>query len=502
MDKESYLSKDKRLMIISNRLPIVVDTHDDSFNIIPGSGGLITALNPLLKQYGGVWIGWHGTKELTSEQLEIIKNQYFDSLGYILSPINLSDTEIELFYEGFSNKIIWPLFHDLQSQCHFEPSFWDAYKAVTLKFAEHILKQVTPNDVIWVHDYHLMLLGQELRAHGVNSKLVFFLHIPFTPLDIFMKIPWRFEILRGLLNYDFIGFQTTRDYRNFIQCITALLTDIEIELHETHALCRQGDREIYLGVFPISIDFEEFSSKAIKVSVQDTVRYIKETLGYRKIVFSVDRLDYTKGIPYRLDGIKCFLEQYPEMHRKVTFIQLIIPSRTDITDYQSLKEKIDSEISEINGKYTTTGWVPIHYMFYPLDRENLVAYYCAADAILVTPLKDGMNLVTKEYIASNIGEDGVVILSEFAGSACELQENSLLINPYDVEGMAKAIYTALKMPREERTMRMKALRSQVKENDIYHWVFRIFNAVHGNHHQDPPPPQDYFPKENIKTDSL
>lgn len=496
MHKESYLDKNQRLLIISNRLPIVVENREDSFKVIPGSGGLITALNPLLKQYGGTWIGWHGTSELSSSQLEIIKNQHFENLGYSLSPINLTESEIDLFYEGFSNKIIWPLFHDLQSQCHFDPSYWGAYKEVTAKFAEHVIQQAKPDDFIWIHDYHLMLLGQELRNRGVNSKLVFFLHIPFTPLDIFLKIPWRFEILQGMLNYDFIGFQTVRDYRNFIQCITALLTGVEIEVQETHAICRQGEHEVYLGVFPISIDFEEFDSTAKSEDVKDAAKHIKETLNDRKIIFSVDRLDYTKGIPYRLEGIHWFLEHYPEMHEKVTFIQLVIPSRAEIPEYHSLHENIERIIGQINGKYTTSGWVPVHYMYYSLDREHLGAYYSAADAILVTSIKDGMNLVAKEYIASNIDKDGVVILSEFAGAACELQDYALLINPYDIEGVAKAINTALLMPEEERKKRMKALRNVVKENDIFHWISRIFDAVRGNQKKIGPLSREYVPTEN------
>lgn len=472
-----YLLENQRLVIISNRLPIVVDQRQGAFSVIPGSGGLITALNPLLREYGGLWIGWHGASELTEDQIKLINNQYLETCGYSLSPINLSDAEIELFYEGFSNKIIWPLFHDLQSECHFDPLYWDSYKKVSVKFAEHAMKQIQPDDFIWVHDYHLMLLGHELRARGVHSKLVFFLHIPFAPLDIFMKIPWRLEILRGILGFDFVGFQSERDYANFIHCVAALLEGVVIEDHENHALCKLGDREIYLGVFPISIDFDEFASMARNEEVQDTVKYIKETLGHRKIVFSVDRLDYTKGIPYRLDGIRRFLERYPEMYEKVTFIQLVIPSRTHIAEYQALHAKIDREVSQINGKYTTSGWVPVHHMFYSLNREQLVAYYSAADAIFVTPIKDGMNLVAKEYIASNVDEEGVVILSEFAGAAYELHEGALLINPYDVEGLAETIHKALEMPVEERRSRMKLLRDIVSSNDIYHWITGIFFAM-------------------------
>jgi trehalose 6-phosphate synthase len=281
-----------------------------------------------------------------------------------------------------------------------------------------------------------------------------------------------------MLDYDHIGFQTQRDLRNFLDCIQALLPDVTISRDANHAICVNHERDVYVGVFPISIDFDEFFLAAKSPAVEEITSRIKSSLNNRQIIFSVDRLDYIKGIPYRLDGIKRFLEKYPEMHKKVTFVQLVVPSRIQIAEYSQLKEHIDREVSEINSLFTEKGWVPIHYMFFPLSREELVAYYRSADAILVTSIKDGMNLVAKEYIASNVEEEGVVILSEFAGAACQLKDDAILINPYDVEGLADAIAQALQMPLEEKKNRMRSLRNNVRDNDIYRWISQIFLATH------------------------
>jgi len=467
----------KKLVVISNRLPIVVDTCGTEITVSPASGGLITVIEPLLKANHGLWIGWPGIAEISENRVHKALQSYQQSVEYELSPVILNKEEVNLFYEGFSNKIIWPLFHDLPSECHFSPEFWRAYQQVNLKFAEKTHALVNDSDFIWIHDYHLILMGQKLREMGVFSKLVFFLHIPFAPLDIFMKIPWRLELLSGMMQYDFIGFQTQRDHQNFTYCVKQILKDVIIRQYDNHSIFVVDGREVYVGVFPIGIDFHSFDMLSSEDNVIEKSLNIRKSLLDRKIVFSVDRLDYTKGIPYRLLAIKEFLRKYPEMHQMVTFVQVLVPSRTCIQGYTDLKEKIDLEVSRINGEFTTNGWVPIHYMFHSISREELVAYYRAADVVLVTPVKDGMNLIAKEYIASNVEETGVVILSEFAGSACQLKEGALLINPYDIEGLANTIVYALNMPEDQRRMKMKSMRRNVQIEDSYRWVTSILHAV-------------------------
>ncbi len=495
MEDLTELLTSQRFIVVSNRLPILIKSAGGRPTISPASGGLITALEPLLKRNHGVWVGWPGNFDLSEDEVLKLSEKYHHRMGYNLHPIILTKEEVELFYEGFSNEILWPLFHDLQSECHFDPKFWETYQTVNQKFAIKSLPLIENDDFIWIHDYHLMLMGQYLRSEEISTKMSFFLHIPFAPLDIFLKIPWRFEILRGLLQYDFIGFQTKRDKRNFIHCIKTLLKDITIRTYKNHEICLIEGREVYIGTFPISIDFDEFSNLAQKGDVAEEARELKETLNEAKIVFSVDRLDYTKGIPYRLDGIRRFLEKYPEMHGEVIFLQLVVPSRTHISEYHDLKARIDQMVSEINSQFTRPGWVPIQYMFYELSRERLVAYYRAADVILVTPVKDGMNLVAKEYVAANVEENGVVILSEFAGAAAQMKEYSLLVNPYDVEGVADSIHFALNLPASDRKSFMQSLRKLIKTEDIYHWISSIHQATHSSSDEDIPVTEEYIPAE-------
>jgi alpha,alpha-trehalose-phosphate synthase [UDP-forming] len=495
VDHDELLAS-QRFIVVSNRLPVVIKSHQGKPTISPASGGLITALEPLLKRNHGVWVGWSGTFEYSEDQVLELSDAYYQKVGYHLHPVMLTQEEVELFYEGFSNEILWPLFHDLQTECHFDPKYWDTYQSVNQKFADEVFPLIEQDDFVWIHDYHLMLMGQCLRQKNLFTKMSFFLHIPFAPLDIFLKIPWRFEILRGLLQYDFIGFQTKRDKRNFIHCVKMLLKDITIRKYENHEICSIDNREVYIGSFPISIDFQEFSNLSEKKEVAKEAKALKTTLNDCNIVFSVDRLDYTKGIPYRLDGIRRFLEKYPEMHGEVIFLQVVVPSRTHIREYHELKVSIDQAVSEINSEFTTPGWVPIHYMFYPLSREQLVAYYRAADAILVTPIKDGMNLVVKEYVASNVDETGVVILSEFAGAAAQMKEYSLLVNPYDVEGVADSIHFALNLPEADRKNLMKPLRKLILSEDIYHWIASIHQATHSSNDEDIPVSEEYIPAEN------
>lgn len=486
-----------RLLIVSNRLPVVF-THSENGELKTrgGSGGLVTALAPVLKNRGGIWIGWPGPfKEEVLPQVTELLEKESQKTGFILHPIFLTEEDIKLYYDGFSNEIIWPLFHDLQSECNFNPTYWQAVQAVNTKFAEGIQQELRENDFIWIHDYHLMLVGQELRKQGVNQKIGFFLHIPFPSLDIFLKLPWRFQILRALLDFDLIGFQTARDQRNFMQCVKRLLPDIKVKSHRNIHLCQSGDREVRVGAFPISIDYQEFAKMASGIEVMDQAWISREQLKGQKIVFSCDRLDVSKGITYRLEAIRHLLKTHPELHEKVTFFQIVVPSRIEIPKYQDLKNEVDRLVGEINSLFTKTGWIPIQYIFQSISRKELLAFYRISEVALITPIKDGMNLVAKEYVASNINENGVLILSEFAGAATQLQKEAFLINPYDIVGLSDAIHAALTIAPREGKRRMHKMRKCVQKYDVFWWVRSFLHTAISKELSDFPIIEEYIPTE-------
>ncbi len=484
-----------RLVIVSNRLPVVLERGEQGkWSLRSGSGGLVTALAPVLRNRGGVWIGWPGTVQGDDVALDELLAEATRDSGYTLKPVVLTDEERVKYYRGFANEIIWPLFHDLQSHCNFDPDYWFTYQKVNRRFAHVIAETCASDDFIWVHDYHLMSVAKELRSLGVESRCGFFLHIPFPPLDIFLKLPWRFQVLSDLLEYDLIGFQTLRDRRNFIQCIRALAKDLPVVSRGQIATVRGGRREVRLGAFPISIDSGEFTRLAASQEVADRAWYIHEDLPQRKIILGVDRLDYTKGIPQKLEAYRTALRKFPELREKVVLLQVVVPSRFRIPKYLDLKTDVERLVGEINGQFTRSGWVPIHYIYRSLDRAELLAYYRTAEIVLITPLKDGMNLVAKEYCASNIEENGVVILSEFAGAVAQLQKGAVLVNPHDVEGVGRAIYQAYGMPPEERKQRMRKLRQSVRRHDVYWWVNSFLQAAIAKQLDQFPLVEDYVPK--------
>jgi trehalose 6-phosphate synthase len=484
-----------RLVIVSNRLPIVLRRgQDGSWHSEPGSGGLITALAPVLRNRGGIWIGWPGTVEEDGVDLAATLARTTADSGYSLRPVTLTARERDRFYLGFSNEIIWPLFHDLQSRCNFDPSYWAAYEAVNRKFAAAVAQAARPGDFVWVYDYHLINVAVALRALGAANPVGFFLHIPFPPLDIFLKLPWRFQILRALLEYDLIGFQTLRDRHNFVQCVRALMKEVVIAgKGQVIGACVNG-REVRLGAFPIGIDFHEFAQQAASREVADMAWYIHEALPERQLIFSTDRLDYTKGLPQKLEAFRHALQHYPHLRRNVTLIQVVVPSRTNIPEYDDLKTEVERLVGEINGQFTQAGWVPIHYMFRQLSRTELLAYYRTSEIALITPLKDGMNLVAKEYCAACL-EGGVLILSEFAGAAAQLQRDALLVNPYDIDGVAAAIERAHAMGRDERLARMRAMRRAIRERDIFWWVESFLRAGAAHPLSDLASIEEYVPAQ-------
>ena len=469
------LEKKRRMVVVSNRLPVVIHNDEGQWHISPGSGGLVTALAPVMQANHGLWVGWPGCD--ADVPIDSLVEDFAGDSGYRLLPVPLTEDEVERYYRGFSNEALWPLFHDLLGHCKFDLENWRSYVDVNKRFAQVIASQVEPNDTLWIHDYQLILVGPQLRAQKVRQPLGFFLHIPFPSLDLFRRLPWKGELLRGLLEYDLIGFQTLRDRRNFVHCATSLVAGVQVEArYHQYTVLRVDGRRVKVGHFPISIDFEEFNAGAENPEVADAAWYLHENLQRRQLMLGVDRLDYTKGIPERLRAYERALEKYPEMKRNITLLQVVVPSRTLVPDYQNLKELLDRLVGRINSRFAESGWVPIHYIYRSLDRTQLLAHYRACEIALVTPLRDGMNLVAKEYCASSVDKNGVLILSEFAGAADQLGKAALLVNPYDIDGTADAIYQAFTMSYKEREHRLQSLRTQIRRNDVHRWV-RQFLAL-------------------------
>src|SRR5216117_3090822 len=460
-----------RLIVVSNRLPFALDsTGEDLWTVTPAVGGLVSAIEPVLRERVGTWLGWPGiVGKIPQEPL----TKATRNVGYQVVPVALSEAERDEFYYGYSNEVIWPLFHDLQNFCNFEPGYWQAYKQVNERYADAIGRCAQPDDFIWVHDYHLMYVAQALREQGVSGKLsalTFFLHIPFPPYDIFAKLPQPQRLLRALLQFDLLGFQTRRDVRNFLGCVRRVMSDARVVPRRGLQLVRFEKREIRLGHFPIGVDFDSFERGAMSDAVARRSQGLRTTFRDCQLILGVDRLDYSKGIPERLRAYRDALERHPELRGRVALIQVVVPSRVEIPRYHEFKQRIDRLVGDINGRFSTSNWLPVQYHFRGLDRDDLLAHYRGCDIAFVTPLKDGMNLVAKEYCACRIEEDGVLILSQFAGAAEQLKSGALLVNPYDIEQMADTIVKAFRMTPAERTVRMKRLRRMVRKENVFWWV--------------------------------
>lgn len=480
-----------RFVAVSNRLPVTISREKQGWVRGRGEGGLVTALSPALRNRGGLWIGWPGTTE--EGDLTEVMEEASQEEGYRLHPVRLSPREVEDFYYGFSNQVLWPFFHDMVSRCNFDPQYWYAYLSVNHRFASEIVGHSREWDYIWVHDYHLMCVARELRALGSTRRVGFYLHIPFPPLDIFLKLPWRGQILNALLDFDLVGFQSIRDRRNFLHCVKRLIPGVRTRGQGTVVTAERGDKEVKVGSFPISIDYREFADAAGSEEASEKARELKEKLGGRRMILGVDRLDYTKGITERLQAFDHALQEYQELRGNVTFVLISVPSRENVPDYQALHSDIERMVGEINGRFTEPGWVPIHYLYRSLGREELIAHYLAADMALVTPLKDGMNLVAKEYCACQVENDGILILSEFAGAAAQLHRWALMVNPHDQEGVAEAIYRAYTMSEEEKRERMRRARVSIRRNSIYRWVDSYLGAALDIKLDDVPYQEDYVP---------
>ena len=455
-----------RLLIASNRLPVTVKTGPDGVCVEPSTGGLATGMRGPHERLGGLWIGWPGDLEGVPRER---RDEIDRSLARLrLLPVPLSVEEVARYYEGYANAVLWPLFHYAVSRLPDEIEHLDAYESVNEKFADAIASSYEPGDLVWVHDYQLMRVPALLRERVPEARIGFFLHIPFPSSEIFRSLPHRERLLEGLLGADLVGFHTAAYVRHFASSALRLLgATTEVDR------LRWRGREIRIGAFPMGVDAAAFDALARKDEV--LAHAAEHRFGDARLVLGVDRLDYTKGIPQRLLAFDALLRRHPELRGHVRLVQVAVPSRENVGAYRDLRAEVDALVGRIHGEFATPTWSPIHYLYRALSRDELVALYRAADVLAVTPLRDGMNLVAKEFVASRPDGDGVLVLSELAGAAAEMSE-ALVVNPYDVDATAEALRRALEMPADERRTRMGLLRERVASHDV-HWWARAFVAA-------------------------
>ncbi len=465
----------RRLVVVSNRLPITVSSRENGqLEISQGAGGLVTAMAPVLQNRGGLWIGWPGPRQ---KGMGKVLREFSREAGYLLHQVALDDKDIAGFYRGFSNEILWPLFHEFQLPSDYKPSHWEYYCGANAKFAAVTAANSRPDDFVWVHDYHLMLQASMLKQMGEERRTGFFLHIPFPPADIFMKLPWRRQIVEALLDFDLLGFQTMRDRSNFFEVVKRLDHRAAKRGRGAVSTLSAGGSLTRIGTFPISIDYASFTRLAAREETKTRSREIREAFGDRFLIFSADRLDYTKGVPQRLSAMREALSSYPELREHICMVQVLVPSREEVPQYQAMKVEIERMVGELNGQFATPGWTPVHYAYRNLNREELVSYYRASDLALVTPLRDGMNLVAKEYAACRTDNQGILCLSEFAGAAMEFHRHAVMVNPFDIVGVAAAIRQAVDMGPAKRRGSMRRIREIVRRNDIFQWVDAFLMAA-------------------------
>ena len=455
-----------QLVIVANRLPVDrVELPDGSLGWRRSPGGLVTALDPVMRSNDGVWIGWPGDADVEVEP--------FEHDGLSLVPVTLTAQDVERFYEGMSNATLWPIYHDLVAKPEFHREWWDAYVAVNRRFAEKALEVAEEGATVWVHDYQLQLVPQMLRELRPDLRIGFYLHIPFPPAELFAQLPWRRQILEGLLGADLVGFQMSGGAQNFVRLVRQRVG------HKTHRdlVYLPDGRTVRAAAFPISIDTRGFEALARQESVAQRAKEIREALGNPKTVFlGVDRLDYTKGIHARL---RAFSELIRDGHFTVedaVFVQVASPSRERVRQYQILRDEIDRLVGRVNGDFGEIGRPAISYLHSAYPREEMAALYRAADIMVVTPYRDGMNLVAKEYVACRYDNAGALVLSEFAGAAGELRQ-AWLVNPYDINGIKAALLEAYRADPKEISRRMKAMRKTVLANDVVAWAAKFLDGL-------------------------
>jgi trehalose 6-phosphate synthase len=451
-------------VVVANRLPVDRTVGPDGQ---PGwrrsPGGLVSAIAPVMRRRNGAWLGWSGSP---GEKLAP-----FHEDGMDLVPIPLSAEEIELYYEGFSNATLWPLYHDVIAQPVYERKLWDSYATVNQRFAEAAAEHAAKDAVVWVQDYQLQLVPAMLRELRPDVRIGFFLHIPFPPLELFQQLPWRRQIVEGLLGADLVGFQRPGAAANFLRLARRVPG---VRVQSPHAYIQ--DRQVRAQAFPISVDVGELAEIVRKPRVWRRAAELRDDLGAAKILLGVDRLDYTKGIGQRLQAFGELFDDGDLKPGEAVFVQIATPSRERVEEYQRLRDEIEQQVGRINGMHAQIGAPVIHYMHTSFDREELVALYLAADVMVVTPLRDGMNLVAKEYVAARSDLRGALVLSEFAGAADELR-NAYLVNPYDIDGLKGTLVTAMNARPPEQARRLRTMRRRVEQYDVDRWAQEFLAAL-------------------------
>lgn len=450
--------KNSSLTIVANRLPVRAEVVEDGLNWVPSPGGLVSALTPALRSAGTpTWVGWaDASGELpSSDQYE----------GFKIVPVDLTALDVEKYYEGFSNATIWPLFHDSIEIPTYHRSWWESYVTVNQKFADSVAKVAQPNSIVWVHDYQLQLVPQMLRRERPDLKIGFFLHIPFPAPELFMRLPWRADIVRGILGADVVGFQTNVSKEYFLSA-----ADRTANVAVAEGVVTIEGRQVTVGAFPVGIDFDRIIDAATAEATTKRVAEMRHLFGDPKhVILGVDRLDYTKGIELRLRALLELLEDGRIDPKETVIIQIAEPSRGGTRGYARIKREVEQIAGGINGDHADLGRPLLEYHHRSVALEELVALYRLADVMLVTPFADGMNLVAKEYAASRTDLHGVLVLSEFAGAAQELSA-ALLVNPYDINGVKDTIVRALAMPPEEQEERMRTLNREVQSSTVAAWA--------------------------------
>ena len=459
--------KGRKLVVVSNRGPYRHESSRGRDRWVRAAGGLVTALDPVLQQRGGVWISAKPARDFDSVTIPA------PNLDYDLAHVSLKRPDQRGFYEGVSNAVLWPLLHGFEPTIQVGEAPWSSYVSANQEFAETALSMSSSGDLFWIQDYHLMLVPALLRTKRPKARIGWFCHIPWPPPDTLGILPWREEILEGLLGADVIGFHLPEYAEHFRQCI---------DRFTAHRVTRDGiqyrGRKVSTIAAPIGVPVDELQALAADPDVGREVERIKQTMGNRQLILGVDRLDYTKGIPERLAAFERLMKKHKEARARFALVQVMVPSRTDVKAYADLKEDIDRMVGDMNGRFADTGRVPVHYLYRNLSQRALFAHYRAADVALVTPLRDGMNLVAHEYAAARTDDDGVLVLSEFAGAAKYLK-GAVLVNPYDVESTASAIHRALTMKQSEKRRRMRALRAEVMRLDVHRWADDYVKALEG-----------------------
>jgi trehalose 6-phosphate synthase/phosphatase len=466
-------------IIVSNRLPIQLTKLDNSFEFTPTSGGLATGMNSVHKGQKSLWIGWPGINndEIDKKTWAPLKKS-LKKEGYF--PVSLNHKEIEDFYYGLSNKSLWPLFHYFIEFSVFDEKQWNSYQEVNQKFADSVLLNVEEGDTVWIHDYQLLLCPKMIKDVRPDITIGFFLHIPFPSFEIFRIFPWREPLLEGMLGADLIGFHTYDYERHFLSSVKRILRK-EVSFNRVNL----GTREVVVNTFPMGIDYEKFRNAAQshldmenneKSDLKKQLELHKKGTNKGSLILSIDRLDYTKGVVNRIKAFELFLTKYPEYLEKVRLVMLTVPSRSNVSDYKRLKKETDEIVGRVNGKFATINWTPIWYYYRAMAFDDLIDLYMTSDIAMITPVRDGMNLVAKEFIATRVKGDGVLILSEMAGASKELFE-SVLINPFDLDQMADALLTALQMPLEEQQKRNLSMQKRLKRYSVEHWANEFMKAL-------------------------